>query len=126
MILAGHSGCGGCTAAVGNGKVGLGVGFVDAWLLPLRSVRRGVVERMGLEKWGGLSQADKVKVMVEENVKVGVRTLREMDVVVKAGRERGLRVHGVVYEIGEGRLRELDCGEGVEEGKIREEAFALG
>ena len=44
---------------------------------------------------------------------------------VAASEERGLTVHGLIYDVGSGRLKEVDCSEPEEEKKAREEAFAV-
>ena len=71
----------------------------------------------------GLEQKEKVGRLVEENVKQGVRTLRENPDVIDAVRERGVVVHGLVYDIGTGEVRELDVGEEELEEGVRIEAF---
>jgi carbonic anhydrase len=117
VVVSGHTGCGGIAAALGNTRVG---GVLDVWLAPLRGLRmqhEGELKAMG--------EKEKAVRLVELNVERGVRVMREKDVVLEAARDRGLSVHGVVYEVGTGALRELDVTEdkGVE-GK-RREAFEL-
>jgi hypothetical protein len=117
VVVSGHTGCGGIAAAQGNTRVG---GVLDVWLAPLRGLRmqhEGELKAMG--------EKEKAVRLVELNVERGVRVMREKDVVLEAARDRGLSVHGVVYEVGTGALRELDVTEdkGVE-GK-RREAFEL-
>lgn len=56
----------------------------------------------------------------------GVDVVRRNPEVVKAMAERGLDVHGVVYDVGTGELRELEVGEGEEGVRKRVESFKVG
>jgi len=48
--------------------------------------------------------------LAELNVEQGVQVLSANFVVEEAIRERGLRVHGVLYDIGCGKIRDLGVG----------------
>ncbi|MCJ1317597.1 hypothetical protein MMC15_002922 [Xylographa vitiligo] len=115
VVVCGHTSCGGCIAALGNDRIGV----IDAWLLPLRKLRAGMVKG-----WEGVGKEERVQRLVEANVKAGVRTLRENPNVVKAVAERGVKVHGLVYDIKTGMLSELDVEDEDGEG-VRREAFAV-
>ncbi|MCJ1397853.1 hypothetical protein MMC11_001049 [Xylographa trunciseda] len=115
IVVCGHTSCGGCIAALGNDRIGV----IDAWLLPLRKLRAGLAKQ-----WEGWSKEERVQRLVEENVKQGVRTLRENSNVVKAVAERGVKVHGLVYDIKTGELKELEVEDEEGEG-VRREAFAV-
>ena len=117
VVVCGHTSCGGVNAALGNQKLGL----IDAWLMPLRTLRKQYAKH-----WQGLSQKDKVMKLVEANVQQGVKTLKENPDVIDAMRERGLRVHGLVYDVGSGELKELEVEESEEEQRGRIEAFETG
>lgn len=99
-MLCGHSACGGVNAALGNSKIGV----IDAWLLPLRALRA-----RGKKALEGLGEKERVEWLVEENVREGVKVLRGNSNVIEAVKGRGLQVHGVVYDIASGSLREVDC-----------------
>ena len=59
----------------------------------------------------GIADAGKRAVRLAElNVQAGVQALLGSFVVDEAIRERGLEVHGTVYEIGTGKVRDLGCG----------------
>ena len=118
IVVCGHTSCGGCAAALGNKKLGV----IDTWLSPLRRLRGELSKGWDEE---GLGEGERAARLVEANVREGVRTVRENGEVVKGMRERGVEVHGVVFDVGTGELRELDCGEGEEVGKSREGAFGL-
>lgn len=104
-------------AALANQKLGL----IDAWLMPLRKLRREC--KAGWDK-EGLGEKERLGALVEANVRQGVQTLKENAEVIDGMRERGVVVHGLVYDVGSGELRELDIVEEEHEGVKREEAFA--
>ncbi|KAL8793568.1 MAG: hypothetical protein Q9195_003830 [Heterodermia aff. obscurata] len=118
VVVCGHTSCGGVAAALGNGRLGV----IDTWLLPLRQLRKKHKASWDKE---GLSGEDQKLRLVEENVRQGVQTVREHHDVVAAAKERGLSVHGLVYDVGSGQLKEVECSEAEEEGKAREEAFTV-
>lgn len=60
---------------------------------------------------------------MEENVKAGVRVLRANPNVITAEKERGLKVHGCVYDIGTGLVKELRVEIDEDEEKARMEAY---
>lgn len=114
VVLCGHTACGGVAAALGN----KGLGILDPWLLPLREIRErnsGLLEKLG--------EGERAGKMVELNVLEGVKALKQKSVVIEAMNERGLKVHGVVYDVGSGVLRELECAESEESAKARVAAF---
>ena len=106
IVLCGHTGCGGCKASLGNAKVGK----IDTWLMPLRQLRLKHAEE--LRKLEG---AEQVKRISELNVMNGVEVLRQNPDVMKAVKEKGLTVHGVIYDLGTGRLSELECKESADD-----------
>jgi len=114
VVLCGHTSCGGCAAALGNGRLGV----LDAWLLPLRRLRAE-----NSKAWEGLDDKERALRLVEANVGAGVKVLRENAEVIEAMATRGLEVHGCVYDVGSGELRELDVKEPEEEKEVREMAF---
>ncbi|KAI9777613.1 MAG: hypothetical protein M1839_008667 [Geoglossum umbratile] len=114
VILCGHAGCGGVNAALDNKKLGL----IDTWLLPIRLLRQQHRDTLT-----ALTGGERAAKLVELNVQQGVRTLRENPSIIDAIRERGLQVHGMVYNVGTGDLRELDCAESDEEARRRVAAF---
>ena len=116
VILCGHTTCGGVAAAMGNKKVGTGV--IDTWLLPLRALRRKYSRELN-----SLTEEEKNSKLVDLNVIEGVARLKENPIVMEAVNERGVKVWGLVYDLGTGKLRQVRAEEGEEEGKGREEAF---
>jgi carbonic anhydrase len=104
IVLCGHTCCGGAAAALAeNSRVG---GVLDTWLAPLKALRRENAQELVAIADAG---ARAVR-LAELNVAAGVQVLLGNYVVEEAVRERGLQVHGVVYDIASGRLRDLGIG----------------
>jgi carbonic anhydrase len=116
IIICGHTSCGGIAAALDNKRLGL----IDTWLMPLRTLRR---ENMALLET--LNEHDRGLKMVELNVRSGVKVLLENPVVIDAMAERNLQVHGLIYNVGTGELRELDITEDDDAVKKRATAFRV-
>jgi carbonic anhydrase len=96
IIVCGHYGCGGVRAA----REGASEGYVGQWLSPLRKF---VEEQPALPEW---------ETLCELNVKLQVDVLRNTDIVRAAwaaGRE--LALHGWIYSLQDGLLRDLELGE---------------
>ena len=74
-----------------------------------------------------MSDGEKAVKLVEANVRQGVQTVREHAEVVAACQEggHGVSVHGLVYDVKTGELREISCEEEEEEGKARVAAFSV-
>jgi carbonic anhydrase len=102
VVLCGHTGCGGVNAAMANQKLGI----LDAWLLPLRSLRQ-----KNLETLSKLEPKEAALNLVKLSVEQGVRTLMEYSNVIDAMRERGMVIHGIVYDVGSGHIEEVKVGE---------------
>lgn len=118
VVLCGHTLCGGVNAALGNSRLGL----LDTWLLPIRASRRQLFEDPG---WADLSDEDKALKLVEANVRRGLAVLKENADIIEAGKDRGLKVHGVVYDIKKGELRELDDDDDDDKVEKRVKAFGM-
>jgi carbonic anhydrase len=100
IVLCGHTCCGGAGAALGDSKVG---GVLDTWITPLKQLRHK--HKADLE---AISDPGKRAIRLAElNVAAGVETLLDNYVVDEAVKERGLQVHGVIYDIASGRLKDL-------------------
>lgn len=104
VVLCGHTSCGGAAAAMSDDKVG---GVLDAWLTPLRVVRKREWKKQ-LETIK--DDKERAVKLAELNVQEGVGHLMSNGVIEDAIRERGLKVHGCIYDIGSGLLRELGFG----------------
>ena len=103
IVLCGHTSCGGAAAALGEARVG---GVLDTWLTPLKTLRKN--NEADLK---AISDEGKRGVRLAElNVESGVSTLMSNYVVEEAVRERGLQVHGCIYDVGSGKIRDLGVG----------------
>ncbi len=100
VIVCGHFGCGGVQAALENTYHGL----IDKWLRNIKDVYR--LYRSELE---GIEDPTKLhERLVELNVREQVFRLCSTSFVQRAWRnERRLHVHGWVYDIRDGLLRDL-------------------
>ncbi|AEO64305.1 uncharacterized protein THITE_2110318 [Thermothielavioides terrestris NRRL 8126] len=105
VVLCGHSGCGGALAALGGSRVG---GVLDTWLAPLRALRQAHREELDAIR----DDAARAVRLAELNVQAGVAVLMENVVVQEAVRERGLEVHGCLFDLATGRIRDLGFGTG--------------
>ncbi|HLH96690.1 MAG TPA: carbonic anhydrase [Xanthobacteraceae bacterium] len=111
IMVVGHYGCGGISAAVDGRRRGL----IDHWLHPIREVyaeHRQALEAIADER----ARLDR---LCELNVMRQVRNVATDVFVQEAwGRGQELCIHGWVYSIGNGLVRDLDvtvCGPGARE-----------
>lgn len=116
IIVCGHTSCGGVAAALDNKKLGL----IDTWLMPLRNLRQANAKLLE-----GLNEKDRALKMVDLNTRRSVSVLLENPIVIDAMVERGLQVHGVIYDVGTGELNELDISEDDEVVEQRTRAFRV-
>jgi len=77
---------------------------LNAWLQPMRELRKK--HQAELEKMSSLdAMANR---LAELNVYMSLETLKQNITVQKAIKERGLTLHGLIYDIPAGELRVLD------------------
>jgi carbonic anhydrase len=104
IIVCGHTGCGGIKASLGEPLEGA----IEGWLDHVREVGRKHAE--ALQGQEGEAKAD---LLSELNVREQCRNICD-SAIVRAARERGqeLHVHGWIFALGSGTLRDLevDCG----------------
>jgi carbonic anhydrase len=108
VIVCGHYGCGGVRAALDDARLGL----IDNWLRPIQAIRAkhaGEIDALA-------SQSERHRRLCELNVAEQARNVARTT-IVRAAFERGqqLTVHGLIYELETGRLRDLNthigCGD---------------
>lgn len=113
IIVCGHYGCGGVKAATED----LPHGLADHWLEPIRRLARSYAVDLAQEN-GEEARRDK---LAELNAIEGVRRVAETPILQHAWRTGvNIRVHGLIYGLKDGRLRDLDCTVGP--GHFNEEA----
>jgi carbonic anhydrase len=100
IIVCGHYGCGGVRAAMSNAIHG----YVDNWLRHIKEVyTKHSAELNAIEDFD--KRADR---LTELNVIEQVKNLCKTVVVQKAWKERSLMVHGWVYGMNSGLIKDLD------------------
>lgn len=105
IIVCGHYGCGGIKAAMSEMPSGL----AEHWLEPVRRLARSYAVDLA-QCCDDEGRRDK---LAELNVIEGVRRVAETPIVQRAwARYADLRVHGLIYGLTDGRLRNLDCSVG--------------
>lgn len=102
IIVCGHTRCGGVQAVLSDATEG----WLDDWLQPLRTDLEEVLAPGELD---GLDEQDRWDRCCEANVQAQVQKLAQTDTVQQAwARGQTLSVHGWLYELGQGRIRDLD------------------
>lgn len=103
IIVCGHYDCGGVWASLTTKKLGL----IDNWLKAIRDVKAR--NKHELDKIKDPHQ--KANRLVELNVVAQVHNIRRNDLVMDAVKNGDLDVHGVVYDVKSGLIKELDVPE---------------
>jgi len=99
IIVCGHYGCGGVKAAMEDKDHGL----IDNWLCHVRDVGR-----LNSEQLEGLGKNEQIDLLCELNVREQVTNVCNTSVVQKAWSQgQGLSVHGWIYNIANGLLKDL-------------------
>jgi len=102
IIVTGHYGCGGIQAAVDGQRHGL----IDHWLQPIRDT----AHRCEAELDHLTDHSARLDRLCELNVVDQVKRVAETPIVQDAwSRGQKLLVHGLVYGLKDGRLRNLQC-----------------
>jgi len=102
VIVCGHYGCGGVAAADGTASLGL----IDNWLRHVQDVRNAHAAELN----GLTDRAARVDRLCELNVLAQVRHVCETTIVRDAwARRQPVAVHGWIYALRDGLLRDLDC-----------------
>lgn len=101
IIVCGHYGCGGVLAAMSNTRVGL----VDNWLLYIKDVYGQHREELEAIP----DRIQRGNRLVELNVQEQVYSLCKTGIVQNAWAQgKNLQVHGIVYDIATGLLKDLN------------------
>ena len=105
IILCGHYDCGGVKAVLENNDYGI----LEKWLSQIKDVFR-----FNSKKFQGLNHENKIDLLCEMNVKEQVKNICETAIVRKAWEEgKELTVHGWIYSIKNGLLKNLDAFDGL-------------
>jgi carbonic anhydrase len=99
IILCGHYGCGGVKSSMEN----IAYGYVDNWLRNIKEIYvRNVEELTKIE-----DTESRIDRLVEMNVEEQVKNLCKTKVVQKALEKKSLQVHGWVYGMKDGLIKEI-------------------
>lgn len=99
IMVVGHYGCGGVRAALEDVQHGL----IDNWLHALKDIYHGQRAR-----FDALETEERVNLLCELNVKVQVSHVCHTRIVQNAwDRGQSLSVHGWIYGVGDGLLKDL-------------------
>jgi carbonic anhydrase len=103
VIVCGHFGCGGVRAALDGQRHGV----IDHWLQPVRDV----ADACETELLAIAGSENRIDTLCALSVKAQVENLARTPIVQSAWRRRKpLRLHGWIYGLKDGLLRDLQCG----------------
>jgi len=101
IIVCGHYGCGGVTAAMGNKQYGI----IDNWLSNIKDVYRDHKQELSVIK----DEIQRAKRLVELNVIRQVHNLAKVSIIQDAWKEDQFPVlHGWVYGLEDGLIKDLN------------------
>ncbi|KAH7083158.1 carbonic anhydrase [Paraphoma chrysanthemicola] len=101
VVVCGHTKCGGAAASLGDADLGV---TLNSWLHPIRELRRK--HRTELERL--IDDDARATRVAELNVQQSIEVLKQHPAIRRAISERGLTLHGLIYDIGAGHLKVLD------------------
>jgi carbonic anhydrase len=101
VMVCGHTSCGGANAAMGDDDLG---DTLNTWLAPMRELRKKHAAE--LEKLA--TPDEKANRLAELNVHMSIQTLKKNPIIQTAIKERGLTLHGLIYDIPAGELQVLE------------------
>ncbi|MDX1908523.1 MAG: carbonate dehydratase [Bacteroidia bacterium] len=102
IIVCGHYGCGGVLTAMSHDSKGL----VNKWLRNIKEVyAKHAAELDAIE-----DEKQRADRLVELNVIEQVQNLAKTTIVQKAWKRRALQIHGWVYGLDSGLIRDLEVG----------------
>ncbi|SDE70827.1 carbonate dehydratase [Rhodospira trueperi] len=101
VMVVGHYGCGGVKAALSRAEMGL----IDNWLQPIKQIM--ATHRSLLD---GLDDSTRLDRLCELNVVAQARNVAATSIVQTAWtRGQNVQVHGLIYALNDGRLKDLGC-----------------
>lgn len=101
IIVCGHYGCGGVRAALADSRNGV----IDHWLEPIRETRRCNCQDIDTIP----AEEDRVNALCEFNVRDQVKNVARTTIIRDAwARGQSIAVHGWIYGLSDGLLRDLD------------------
>lgn len=102
IIVCGHYGCGGVRAAMDGHRHGI----IDHWLQPIRDV----ANKYDADLAAVVDEEAKLNRLCELSIESQVRNLKRTPIIKSAlARGKTLNIHGWVYGLSDGLLRDLEC-----------------
>jgi len=102
IIVCGHHGCGGVDAAVDGHRHGV----IDHWLQPIRDIAEAHGEELG----GIAERQTRLNRLCEHCIEAQVENLSRTPIIQSAWkRGKRLQIHGWVYGLQDGLLKDLSC-----------------
>lgn len=103
IIVCGHYGCGGVSAALDGHRHGI----IDHWLQPIRDVADVAAAELGQLE----SPEHRLNRLCELSIEAQVGSLARTPIIRSAWqRGKDLTIHGWVYGLSDGLIRDLGCG----------------
>lgn len=102
ILVCGHTSCGGVNAALGNARLGL----LDIWLQPMRQLRMEHTDELD-----ALDKDARGLRLSQYNVLRSLEVLRMNPTVIDAMKARNLELHGVIYNVGNGKMEVVETSE---------------
>ena len=107
IIICGHYGCGGIETVLLDKQKGV----LNRWLEHIR-----LVYEENAEKFVHLNHDQKLNLLCELNVKQQVENVSKIPIVQNAWKQgNNLTIHGWIYDIDNGVLRDLDCRKSIQD-----------
>ncbi|ORY12846.1 carbonic anhydrase [Clohesyomyces aquaticus] len=103
VVVCGHTMCGGANHSLTDDDLGE---TLNTWLHPMRELRRKHKSELDALPDNNARSAR----VAELNVQSSLNVLREHPAIKQAVNERGLTLHGMIFDITSGQLRLLDEG----------------
>ena len=101
IVICGHYGCGGIYAL---DEVNIEDKYIPIWLISAYKAKERVDEKLRALHIE-IAQEQRMKLIVEENVRLQLEHLREYPFVRKAMNDKKLNLHGWVYDMSCGEIR---------------------
>lgn len=101
VIVCGHHGCGGVTAAYNNTDAGL----VKHWIQPIKDVHKKYADKLEAID----NESNRINRLVEFNAIEQVHNLSKIGFVQDAWKKQELHLHGWVFRLRDGKIHDLGC-----------------
>ncbi len=104
IVICGHYGCGGIEAL---DEVNAEDKYIPIWLINAYKAKERVDDKLNALRIS-ISKEQRMKLIVEENVRLQLEHLGEYPFLRKAINEKQVNLHGWVYDMGTGQIKVID------------------